>query len=101
MQENNPPSQDYITYICELFGDTYDDREEDSSPKGRDWVPGKKSNHTSLSAFQKRLEKFSIRLSTGKIRKILITGGVWTTERSRKIAELYSEFLIRDLKLIS
>lgn len=101
MQENNPPSQDYITYICELFGDTYDDREEDSSPKGRDWVPGKKSNHTSLSAFQKCLEKFSIRLSTGKIRKILITGGVWTTERSRKIAELYSEFLIRELKLIS
>ena len=34
------PSEEYITYICSLYGDSYDDREEDSKPKGRDWMPG-------------------------------------------------------------
>lgn len=26
------PSKDYIDFICNLYGDTYDDREEDSRP---------------------------------------------------------------------
>jgi hypothetical protein len=30
-----------------------------------------------------------ISLSTSKLRKILITGNCWTTERSREIAELF------------
>ena len=84
------PSQDYITFICSLYRDHYDDREEDSSPGGEDWEPGKKAMHTSLGVFQKKLlDVHGIKLSTAKIRKILITGGLWTTERSREVAELY------------
>ena len=91
-KEKNDPSGDYITFICSLYGDTYDDREEDSSPGGADWVPGAKAAHLSLAAFQRVLEDKGIKLSTAKIRKILITGGLWTTERSREIAALFNEF---------
>jgi hypothetical protein len=38
------------------------------------------------------LEDKGIRLSSSKIRKILITGGRWSTERSREIAKLYSQY---------
>ena len=31
-------------------------------------------------------------MSSSKIRKILITGGCWSTERSREIARLYDEY---------
>lgn len=86
------PSKGYIDFICSLYGDSYDDREEDSKPGGVDWIPGEKSNHTSLAAFQKQLEEYGIFLSTGKIRKILITGGCWSTERSREVAELYEKY---------
>ena len=48
--------------------------------------------HTSLAAFQKELEEYGIKLSTAKIRKILITGGCWTTERSREVERLYEEY---------
>ena len=70
----------------------YDDREEDSSPGGADWQPGIPANHTSLVAFQKMLKEKGIILSTAKIRKILITGGCWSTERSREVAELYEKY---------
>ena len=87
------PSQDYISFICSLYGDYYDDREEDSSLGGADWEPGKKAMHTSLEAFRIKLQKTNdIKLSTAKIRKILITGGLWTTERSREVAVLFNEF---------
>ena len=86
------PTAEYVEKICKLYGDTYDDREEDSSPGGEDWVPGKKANHQSLAAFQKELESVhNIVLSTAKIRKILITGNRWTTERSREVAALYEK----------
>ncbi len=88
-KKQNNPSQEYISFICSLYGDRYDDREEDSSPQGLDWEPGKKASHLSLMAFQRELEDKGIKLSTAKIRKILITGGLWTTERSREVAELY------------
>ena len=99
-------SNTYIRYICSLYGDRYDDRLEDSKPptagkkKGKldkrpagiDWEPGIPAGHKSLSAFQKELaEKHGIRLSTSKIRKILISGGLWSTERSREVQELYTE----------
>lgn len=87
------PSGEFIGLICRLYGDSYDDREEDSAPGGESWVPGQKANHTSLAAFQKiLLEVHGISLSTAKIRKILITGGLWTTERSREVAELYEKY---------
>ena len=91
-KEKNDPSRDFIERICDLYGDTYDDREEDSKPGGENWVPGKEANHTSLVAFQKMLKENGIELSTAKIRKILITGGCWSTERSREVASLYDKY---------
>lgn len=91
-REKKNPSADFIEQICSLYNDIYDDREEDSSIGGDDWAPGKMALHTSLVAFQKELEKYGIKLSTAKIRKILITGGCWTTERSREVAELYEKY---------
>lgn len=89
----NNPSQEYIKQICDLYGDVYDDREEDSAPGGLDWQPGVKASHLSLSAFQHTLEQeYNIKLSTSKIRKILISGGCWTTERSREVQELYEKY---------
>ena len=49
--------------------------------------------HTSLAAFQRELKnQYGIDLSTAKIRKILITGGCWSTERSREAAALYQKY---------
>lgn len=91
-REKKDPSGDFIKMICELYADTYDDREEDSSPGGADWIPGTKAKHASLAAFQKEQMENGIELSTAKIRRILITGGCWTTERSREVAELYEKY---------
>ena len=84
------PSEDYISQICSLYGDSYDDREEDSKPKGRDWYPGTSSDHKSLASFQKELEGKGIKLSRTKLQKILISGGCWSTERSRAIGRMYT-----------
>lgn len=92
-REKKHPSDDFIDRICNLYADIYDDREENSSIGGEDWAPGKMALHTSLAAFQKELEEgYGIKLSTAKIRKILITGGCWTTERSREVGELYEKY---------
>ena len=49
--------------------------------------------HTSLEAFRRELrDVHGIELSTAKIRKILITGGLWSTERSREVAELFEQY---------
>jgi len=90
-------SREYIKYICDLYGDHYDDRIENSRPPvagnkarkaGDDWAPGQLANHKSLATFQKQLADMDIKISTSKIRKILITGGCWSTERSRQIRRL-------------
>ena len=101
-------TQNLIRRISELYGDSYDDRIEDSRPPvaghvngqpdmreaGADWEPGLPAAHKSLSAFQKELaDRHGIRLSTSKIRKLLISGGAWTTERSREVQALYDELL--------
>ena len=78
--------------ICRMYGDKYDDREEDSAPGGLDWKPGHKSKHKSLAAFRRELEVEGIALTTGKIKKILITGGCWTTERTREAGLLYERY---------
>jgi len=83
------PSKDFIDLICREYGDSYNDEVEDSSPGGLDWKPGKKANHKSLVAFQRELKGKGIEISTGKIRKILITGNLWSTERSREVGALY------------
>ena len=86
------PSREYVDYICGLYGDVYDDREEDSKPQGKNWNPGECANHKSLEGFRKQLKEiYDIEISTAKIRKILITGGRWSTERSREIQKKYSE----------
>lgn len=95
------PSIDYISYICSLYGDTYDDRIEDCKPPaagneyrepGTAWVPGETAAHKSLIVFQRELEDIGIKLSSSKIRKILITGGRWSTERSRQIGNLFNMY---------
>lgn len=91
------PSQEFADFICRIYGDVYDDREEDSSPGGLDWEPGKKARHKSLTAFRRELESVhNISLSTSKIRKILITGGCWSTERSREVNLLYEKYTGKD-----
>jgi hypothetical protein len=94
-------SQDYISFICSLYGSSYDDRIENTSPPtagdmsrdpGADWVPGAVASHKSLISFQRELKQQGINLSTSKIKKILITGGLWTTEASRTIQALYSSY---------
>ena len=102
----DPMSAAFIRNICALYGDCYDDRLEDSRPPtagskngqtnkrtaGADWEPGTPAWHKSLCAFQKELlVKHGIYLSTSKIRKILISDGLWSTERSREIQALYME----------
>ena len=98
------PSQAFIDHICKLYGDVYDDRVEDSRPPaagearrdaGEDWVPGQIAAHKSLSYFKEELAGQGISLSTSKIKKILITGGCWTTGRSRQIGALYDLYTRR------
>lgn len=112
-KSGDPVSGAFIRAICALYGGHYDDRLEDSKPPaagkkngqtdkrmaGEDWIPGMLSGHKSLSAFQRELaEKHGILLSTSKIRKLLISGGCWTTERSREIQALYEELIqIKDV----
>ncbi len=93
------PSQDYVDYICSLYGSYYDDRIENTAPPaageqmrihGDDWAPGVPANHKSLKSFQRELEQQGIKLSTSKIKKILISGGLWTTETTRSIQALFN-----------
>ena len=101
MGKEKNPSWEYIEYICDLYGDVYDDRIEDCKPPaaglefrapGEDWIPGQEANHKSLNAFAKELEEIGIKLSTSKIKKILITGECWSTERSRQVAVLFHSY---------
>ena len=84
-------TDELIKEVCRLYGDRYDDRDEDTSLGGRDWHPGELASHKSLLVFKRELEDEGIFLSTGKIRKILITGGLYSSERSREIAEEYKD----------
>ena len=99
---NSSPTKEYIDMICALYGDAYDDRIEDCRPPaagdsyrtpGEDWVPGQVAGHKSLIAFQRELADKGIKLSSSKIRKILITGGCWSTERSREIESLFNQYI--------
>ena len=101
--DTNRISKDFIRKICELYNDSYDDRIEDSRPPaaggerclpGEDWKPGQVAEHKSLIAFQRELLDAGIKMSTSKIKKILISGGCWTTERSREIQEYYNRFTL-------
>lgn len=94
------PSAEYVKYICGLYGDRYDDQDEDSKPHGVDWKPGEKSKHLSLESFRKKiLDLYDIDLSTAKIRKILITGGCWSTERSREVKREFDK--LKSISLVA
>ena len=95
------PSSDYIDFICSLYNSSYDDRIENTAPPtagredrtpGEDWAPGMTANHKSLISFQKELKEQGIRLSTSKIKKILVTGGLWTTQQTRTIQEMIGHY---------
>ena len=88
----NTPSKEYINLICELYGDAYDDREEDSRINGENWEPGRRAEHKSIRLFQAELRGKGIYLSRSKIQKILITGRVWTTERNREVVSLFEKY---------
>lgn len=101
MDRNERPSKEYVEYICSLYGDVYNDRIEDSRPPaagdelrtaGEDWWPGQEAAHKSLNAFQRELKSKGIELSSSKIRKILISGGCWSTERSREVLSLFDHY---------
>ena len=103
------PTKKFIQFICSLYDDVYDDRLENSAPPakgkektepGEDWIPGVEANHKSLEKFRKELEAEGIKLSTSKIRKVLITGGLWSTETSRTIQMLYQS-AIEDEHMVS
>ena len=105
---NQQPSKEYVDYICKLYGDVYDDRIENCKPPvagteprepGEDWMPGQEAAHKSLIVFQDELVSMGIKLSSSKIRKILITGGCWSTERSREIAMLFERYTANECNL--
>ena len=86
-------SYEYINNICQLYGDVYDDRKEDSRPGGANWQPGVRAAHRSIASFQRDLQEVhGISLSRSKIQKVLITGGCWSTERSREVQRLFDNY---------
>lgn len=96
------PSQDYIEMICSLYGSSYDDRIENTAPPTagtnsriprEDWTPGTPAAHKSLGAFRKELKEQGIKLSTSKIKKILVTGGLWTTQQTRAIQSMFAAYI--------
>lgn len=101
MDKTKRLSKEYIYYICNLYADIYDDRIEDCRPPvagdelrtaGEDWRPGQVAAHKSLIAFQKELKAKGIELSSSKLRKVLISGGCWSTERSREVLSLFDHY---------
>ena len=75
----NPTStmQELLTAVCEYYGDPVDDRKEEDT------------DHVSLHDVA---EEFNITVM--KARKLLITGGLYSTVLSRKVQELHAQGLI-------
>ena len=74
----NPTStmQELLTAVCEFYGDPVDDRKQEDP------------DHISLHDVA---EEFDITVM--KARKLLITGGLYSTSLSRKVQELHAEGL--------
>ncbi len=68
--------QELLTAVCEYYGDPVDDRE----PEDQDYV----SLHDVAAEFD---------ITVMKARKLLITGGLYSTSLSRKIQELHADGL--------
>lgn len=77
-------TEDLITEACSLFGEPYDDRNNPSSLFSS--PHGQKPQHTSLRSVAEQME-----ISVVKVRKLLISGGFYSTSTSRRVQELYNE----------
>lgn len=92
MQKREELTEEFIKKICDLYGDEYDDTVEDSHFGGENWKPGVRADHKSLRLFKEELEDLGIHLSTGKLRKVLITGGVYSTQLSRSVSREWDRY---------
>ena len=74
----NPSStmQQLLNAVCDFYGDPVDDRKEE------------KTNHVSLHDVADEFD-----MSVMKARKLLITGGLYSTALSRRVQELHSKGL--------
>lgn len=77
-------TKELIKSACFLFGEPYDDRT--SSPSTFSSPHGQKPEHTSLRSVAEEME-----ISTVKVRKLLISGGFYSTVTSRTVKRLYDE----------
>ena len=68
--------QELLTAVCEFYGDTVDDRKEEDP------------DHVSLHDVADRFN-----ITVMKARKLLITGGLYSTSLSRKVQELHAQGL--------
>ena len=69
----NNPTKEFVDQICGIYGDHYDDREEDSRPGGANWRPGVRAAHRSISSFQRDLQEVhGISLSRSRIFPVLL-----------------------------
>ena len=68
--------QELLTAVCEFYGEPVDDRKEDD--------PDHVSLHDVADEFK---------ITVMKARKLLITGGLYSTALSRKVQELYAQGL--------
>lgn len=75
-QQMEAAFQEYVSCVADCFGEPYDDR--NFKDEKRDTV-----------SLRSVCEEFSI--SIPKARKLLITAGVYSTEQSRRVAELSAE----------
>lgn len=84
-------TEEMIKTACSLFGEPYDNRESPtslfSSPHGQ------KPEHISLRSVAEEME-----ISTVKVRKLLISGGFYSTVTSRIVKQLYDEAVKENIK---
>ena len=84
-------TEEMIKSACSLFGEPYDDRE---TPTSLFLSPhGQKPEHTSLRSVAEEME-----ISTVKVRKLLISGGFYSTVTSRTVKRLYDEAVKENIK---
>lgn len=82
----NKDTNNLIVTACSYFGSPFDDRTDDYSIF---YAPhGQEPEHVTLHQVADVMK-----ISTVKVRKLLISGNYYSTERSREIQERYSELV--------
>ena len=69
--------QELLTAVCDYYGDPVDDRQSEDP------------DHISLHDVANRFD-----ITVMKARKLLITGGLYSTSLSRKVQELHAQGLL-------